>query len=1017
MHVSKQPPKDRQRAVQPQKLDYYHHRIAELGLSEKEAQLAGIWPDRKTGDILLFAKRFNGRTRNVQPKGERHQRPFTVRRIHPDRLQPGKAKYVSEKDRAPVAYPSPLAINNYQQQITGGPVAFIEGYFKAIALSRASIETVAFGGVSLYKLDHDTRDYLKTRRPDVILVTYDGDFGDVRRDKDSGQITSSRKKSFYQSAAKFTAQLVNHLANIEHKAKIVWCAVNPDNLAKGADDLLAAANDPTEVVHQLTALKETQNWTFTKLSPTTYEAKLKARFALDSAESFYRAHAAQIGQQPFTFSGLDFVMMEGGLVMTTDPYDVPLDIIPLTINDYLEDELAALDKLLATRKKLAIQADTGTGKTTFLIKWAQRTDRRLVIVVPTRSQCKQLANDHGIFPVYGGNSLDRAADAATAQIVVATYDTLHHLPDLATRALVIDETHNLVNQYGQLRGAVKLFRARALNRVQQLAETAQQVVYLSGTMPKALLSVANVPLVDVSRRNSPTVRLQVVTARNSSTKAYTASLLSQLIKDIEASPHQTHFALLNNTKELKKIRALLIGSGRLQPDEIQVLSRTTYDAGETSAFDDLVELSEIRPGVRLVLNTSIISEGVNIKNTNVGKVYAVGVKCPDTVRQFAARFRKMKDVDLFLILPPESEPGAGFSKPSAGEIEFFTERATDAAKYATRLSKAGHADNYDRSDIFPHIMPNEAGDGFTVDHLAILATQRDRMLATAPTSYTVGRLLSYHGFTLASANQAPIDKVMEGGLKAINKALKDTRDAHLEAVRTVLSNSPDNAVTALKMHYQRKGNRNSVKRLDILAPDLLAAVNDLDALAWLQDHEDALAFPEVRELIRRAAQLHFAGIKETASWLSLPAREWGKRWRQIKTAFGLQALATRPRGIPAGLRLDLMAKQLITKKLDALLEGTDKTITDYQLAELIRDVIGRTDKRKGLHAAPCLATITKGHAVQLIEELYQVETTRHGTKKKLLIGAKHSEIPPGQGIVATCTNLKANPLKIKDLTG
>jgi Rad3-related DNA helicase len=406
---------------------------------------------------------------------------------------------------------------------------------------------------------------------------------------------------------------------------------------------------------------------------------------------------------------------------------------------------------------LAIQSDTGTGKTTFLIKWAKRNNRRLVIAVPTRDLCKQLAKKHSLLAVYGANRADRAADAAAAQIVVATYDTAHHLPDLAERALVIDEAHNLVNQYGQLRRKKKLFRARTLNRLQQIAKTTAQVVYLSGTMPKALLNAYNVPLVDVSRRNSPTVHLQVLKAHNSSTKAHTAALLSQLIKDIEANPNQTHFALVNNTKELKKIRALLIGSGRLQESDIEVLSRTTYDAGETSAFDDLVELSEIRPGVRLVLCTSIISEGVNIENTNIGNVYAVGIKCPDTVRQFAARFREMGDVCLNLILPPEREPGAGFSIPSVSLIEHMTTPATATAKLATTLSKAGHADNYDRSDTFPHIMPNEAGDGFTVDHLAILATDRDRMLETAPTSYTVGRLLSYHGFTLAAANLSPID--------------------------------------------------------------------------------------------------------------------------------------------------------------------------------------------------------------------------------------------------------------------
>ncbi len=108
-------------------------------------------------------------------------------------------------------------------------------------------------------------------------------------------------------------------------------------------------------------------------------------------------------------------MNEGILVMESDPFAVDLDLISLTITEYLDEETAALDKLLKRYTCLAIQSDTGSGKTTYLIEWAKRTNRRLVIVVPTRSLCKQLSKDHGIFAMYGANTSDRAADAAAAE--------------------------------------------------------------------------------------------------------------------------------------------------------------------------------------------------------------------------------------------------------------------------------------------------------------------------------------------------------------------------------------------------------------------------------------------------------------------------------------------------------------------------------------------------------------------------------------------------------------------------
>jgi hypothetical protein len=156
-------------------------------------------------------------------------------------------------------------------------------------------------------------------------------------------------------------------------------------------------------------------------------------------------------------------------------------------------------------------------------------------------------------------------------------------------------------------------------------------------------------------------------------------------------------------------------------------------------------------------------------------------------------------------------------------------------------------------------------------------------------------------------------------------------------------------------------------------------------------------------------------VAKTEPWLKITGRNWNKTWQQIKTAYRLDVLKLKPRTLTAGLRLDLMAKDAIGKALDKLLDGNDKTITDQQLAELIRDTIGRTDKRKKIDKAPCLTTITRGRAVQLIEELYLVDITRHGTKKILLIGERHGKVPTAAGIVGTCLSLSANLLKINDL--
>jgi hypothetical protein len=968
--------------------------------------------------------------RNLQKRktaGETHEdsyyQQYARTRLSPDRLASWQREYDEGRtDKKPRKYdapagetvppfPMPAARAAYQQGITGGPLVVVEGEFKGAALDRVGVESVAFGGLSLYRLDAGTRDYITQRLPDPLLVLYDGDAKDVRLDKVTGYPTTKRRQNFYNSARRFSGQLFDLLAEIGHKPKVYWCAVNPNHQEKGADDLLAATDRPLVAARELATATEGKNWTFARLHPGSFEKTLRATFDLDDPAKFYRNNAAQIGQQPFTWQGLNYQQQEGGLVMLSDPYAVTVPTEPLKVQTWLSEGRETIEAKLATTGRLAIQSDTGTGKTTYFIKRAQQTGRPLLLVVPTRSICRQQAKYPDAYLCYGSNTAGRAADAAAATVVIATYDTAHHVPDIDRRTLVIDEAHDLVNHYN--------FRAAALNRLQQVITEAAEVVYLSGTMPRALLKAYDVPLVNVSRVNSPRVRLHYLKAENSSPRALSEALLSHLVKDLKEDPHQVHFALYNSTEQIDTVRRFMVEAGHLKADQIQALSSTHRDRGETSAFDDLEQLEHIRDGVRLVLCTSIISEGVNIQNTNVGKVYAVGVNCPDTVRQFAARFRQMETTDLFLILKPNNAPGQYFSRDAEGELAYLTNRAQLAATEATRLSNGYGVEDFTRSEMFRHIMPDVAGKGYVVDTLAILADSRRQMLDNAPPAYLLATLTNFDGFSLYTEADAQLDSEAVEGLTAATKSTRDAQLATLDNLRGELVERPEVAVAALYRHYQATRDSKAAKRLDYLAADALARVPDLDALEWEERHRAALKDKAGRELIRRTAQLHFAGVADPVPWLALSAGEWGNEWKRTRTAYGL-AVAADPkqaRNLPAGLHLDLKAKQVISELIEAHLVEHGRTVSDLQLAELIRKVFTVVDRRTGTHRAACLVDISRGRAVSLAGELYQLTVTRHGTRKLLTFGERHGQLSTGTDFVAICTALKANPAQIKGLRG
>ena len=81
-------------------------------------------------------------------------RLLAVTRYHPDYLKanPERSKYGNQFGERVRPLPATLATKAYNAKTTGGLVAFIEGYFKAIALDLAGIEAVAFTGITVYRI-------------------------------------------------------------------------------------------------------------------------------------------------------------------------------------------------------------------------------------------------------------------------------------------------------------------------------------------------------------------------------------------------------------------------------------------------------------------------------------------------------------------------------------------------------------------------------------------------------------------------------------------------------------------------------------------------------------------------------------------------------------------------------------------------------------------------------------------------------------------------------------------------
>jgi hypothetical protein len=226
-----------------------------------------------------------------------YNRLLSVIRYHPDYLKdnPKRSKYGNQFGEKVRPLPTPLAIDAYNKGTTGGLITFIEGYFKAAALNLAGVESIAFTGITVYRITPDLREYLLRRRPDRIFIMYDNDALDVSSSSASISppavreglapslpapskaihLSSRRNEDFANSARKFATALFSLFSSIDHSCEIVYVMGKPApplgaGGPKGLDDLIE--------VHGATPVTEDlKNFNF---SPAFRESKFFAGFTL-----------------------------------------------------------------------------------------------------------------------------------------------------------------------------------------------------------------------------------------------------------------------------------------------------------------------------------------------------------------------------------------------------------------------------------------------------------------------------------------------------------------------------------------------------------------------------------------------------------------------------------------------------------------------------------------------------------------------------------------------------------------
>lgn len=851
------------------RLEYHIQRLKAIGVHPGESNKYGIDTDAE-GNIRQYIRTFTGEQyeyltdegKRLQKLAKsrktftgdaldenRHTEPLYLLRYHPEVLERkrkhnpdiGKYRYPS-KERTGygvLPMPTPLAVERYTSKMTGGIVSFTEGYFKASAMDVAGIETTSFSGIQSFKIEGETKEYIQSRKPEAVVILYDGDARLLK-----GKLNDKRPRNFYNSVMRFASDFFQMEGQ---KATLYFAMVKEDLPEKGMDDLLEARPDEREdIISEYNSRKTGKYFRFVKLSKTSHKRKLERLFALDSPRSFYERYKAEIGNHIFVFNGIQYqhqrVNKKSNLFtddihqlrMVSNPLHVEFSAVDsIQVNRYLSEKDAHLDNILDAQRKVAIEAPTGAGKTSYFLGhgrhkgWIDLKKEKAVFVVPTVSLCKQIgANTKGVHALHGTVTPMKRNKALQASKIVCTYDVLHHITDLPERVLIVDEAHNLINHHG--------FRSKVLQRVVERFDVARKTVLLSGTPPRHLVKELDFHFIAVTRHENNMAVVRAVESDKDSPRALIASTVAEIKKGHQ--PGKIDFCFYNDTEALERIKDVLISSGHYQPEEIDIITRTHVDSQESRTINEITTYQKVKSNTKLVLTSCLIAEGVNIQNDNIGAVYMVNNRSIDNFRQFIARFRSVDRLNVVSIRPPEKGVDSSFKRLVSDNIDYLKGTAQLQLKAVQREmetnrllyddSEAAFYDdiqpayNYHSQTVTEFIYLDNTG-APRMDILKVVRVARDRVEQNMDNIFFYSQLDKYPNITFTTDATSTTDAtdVLED-IKAVEDKEKDIRGVKENELKAVLLSQPAVAVAAYVIGLDKAGNRGQLQMVKAMVGDM-----------------------------------------------------------------------------------------------------------------------------------------------------------------------------------------------------
>lgn len=261
-------------------------------------------------------------------------------------------------------------------------------------------------------------------------------------------------------------------------------------------------------------------------------------------------------------------------------------------------------------------AETGTGKSYSFINALKKMNMKALFILPNSANVEQAMKEYNL---PGAHDLMSATKALKeGNLSVFTWDKTEQLlnMDLSEYIIVVDEIHQTYTDS---------YRKKAIKNLNNVVSKCKGRIDITATPTKLEFQIYDYIIEYIKEKNTK----------------YDVRLYDNINKDkiIEILNKSKNSAVLyNSKKDLKYIDELTTKKSDIVHADIKVKSEL---------YKRIIQHSDMGE-YEVLLNTTTILAGVNIKNKDITDIVIVGFKDPATIKQYVARFRDLKRVRVHI---------------------------------------------------------------------------------------------------------------------------------------------------------------------------------------------------------------------------------------------------------------------------------------------------------------------------------------------------------------------------------